>query len=87
MFVSRPPRPQYKLVWSVSSLLHWVQSLPQLADASLKIISMKLVVLMALSNAYRSSDLQALDLAYRTFVPGGVEFAISCMQPCHDVEL
>ena len=76
MFPDLPARPRYKSVWNVSTLLHWAQSLPPLSEISLKTLSLKLGVLMALSNADRSSDLQALDLKFRTFVPGGVEFAI-----------
>ena len=36
IFNSRPSKPRYKSVWSVSSLLLWDQSLPSLPDLSLR---------------------------------------------------
>ena len=46
---------------------------PPLLDLPLKWLSVKLVVLLALSNADRASDLQALHLTHRVFTEVGVE--------------
>ena len=76
IFNSRPPKPRYRAVRSVSTVLAWVRSLPPLLDLPLKWLPVKLVVLLALSNADRSSDLQALDLTHRVFTEAGVEFTV-----------
>lgn len=60
----------------MSTHLSWVQSLPPLPDLPLRVLAQKVVVLLALANADRSSDLQALDLTYCTFSVEGVEFDI-----------
>jgi len=46
------------------------------ADLSLKNLSMKLVMLMALSNASRASDLASLDIRFQQFTPEGVKFFV-----------
>ena len=63
-------------MWRVSTLLSWVKALPADSDLSLKMLTLKVTVLFALSNADRSSDLHSLDLAYRVFTMEGVKFSI-----------
>ena len=76
MFNQRPPAPKYKGVWSVSTVLHFVSKQLSTEGLTLKQLSKKLAVLLALTNASRSSDLHALDLDYRQFTPEGVLFRI-----------
>ena len=76
MFNQRPPAPRYQSVWNVGVVTGHIQSQLQLTDLPLKELSKRLVVLLALSNASRSSDLHALDLRFRQFTPEGVIFRI-----------
>ena len=46
------------------------------ADLSVKDLTLKLSVLLALSNADRAFDLCALDVQYLSFTPDGVEFQL-----------
>ena len=61
IYNSRPPRPHYTCTWDVDVV---VQHLKGLANLSLKTLSGKLTLLMALTLASRTSELQALDLQY-----------------------
>ena len=52
-------------------------------DLSLKQLSQKLAVLMALVEASRTSELRALDLRFRVYKPDGVQFRLaSCVMKC-----
>jgi len=55
----RPPQPCYTGTWEVSSVL---SSLGENSDLSLKLLSGKLALLMALVSASHSSELHSLDL-------------------------
>ena len=59
---------------NVSTVVSHILKMPPVL--SLKELSKKLAMLLALSNASRSSDLHALDLRYRAFHEGGVTFKI-----------
>ena len=76
IFNSRPPKPKYRSVWNVDTVVVHTQSMEPSDKLSLKDLSWKLVTLMALTNADRASDLHALDLRYRSFSPEGVTFEI-----------
>ena len=55
-------------------VIRHILSQSQLTDLPLKEVSKRLVVLLALSNASKSSDLHALDLRFRQFTPDRVTF-------------
>ena len=59
-FNSRPPQPRYTETWDVAKVTRYIQSKGCNADLSLKDISMKLAMLLALTLASRSSDLVRL---------------------------
>ena len=59
---SRPPEPRYSATWDVSLVLNWIKGLGQNNELSLKDLSWKLALLMALVSANRTSELHALDL-------------------------
>ena len=61
-------------MWNVSTVVSHILKMPPVL--SLKELSKKLAMLLALSNASRSSDLHALDLRYRAFHEGRVTFKI-----------
>ena len=62
IFNSHSPRPRYSFIWDVNMVMSYNDSLPINEYLSLKELSVKLIVLMALYNAHRSSDLITLNL-------------------------
>ena len=61
---SRPPCPRYASTWDVDLVLNYLLTLGENKDMSLKTLSKKLVLLLALTDASRCSELHALDLRY-----------------------
>ena len=76
VFNSRPPAPRYSSTWDVNIVLSYLGSLPDNTSLPLTLLTYKLAMLMALSNADRCSDLAALDLGFRSFQANGVKFII-----------
>ena len=57
-------------------MIVFMQNMKGLRESTLKDLSRKLAMLLALSNGARSSDLHALDLRFRRFTDDGVLFSI-----------
>ena len=76
IFNSRPPMPKNVILWDAETALQHAESLFPLEELSLKQISERTVMLLALANADRVSDLHALDLRYRSYRNGGVSFIV-----------
>ena len=76
IFNSRPPCTKYAVMWDVNVVTDFLLSLGPSENLSLKMLSQKLVVLMALASANRSSDLHALDLRFRRYSSEGVTFSL-----------
>jgi len=72
IYNSRPPQPRYSTTWDVDIVVQYLQSLGDNASLPLKILSQKLLLLMALVEASRISELQALDLRYSVSARRGV---------------
>ena len=72
----RPPQPRYSTTWDVDVVIKYLQSLGENDTLLLKTLTQKLALLMALVGANRVSELQALDLRYRTYRPEGVCFQL-----------
>ena len=72
----RPPQPRYSSTWDVDVVIKYLQSLNENDALSLKTLTQKLALPMALVGANRVLDLelQALNLQYRTYRPEGVCF-------------
>ena len=62
IFHLRPPEPKYSHTWSVSQVLAYIKSLGSNKGLSLKLLSLKLVTVLALTVPDRSSDLAKKDL-------------------------
>ena len=75
----RPPKPRYTSTWDVDKVLRYLISLGENTALSLKVLSRKLVLLMAMVTASRTSELQALDLRYRVFGPTSVTFRLASL--------
>ena len=64
VFNERPSEPKYSEIWDIDEVLLHLESMADLGDLSFKELTLKTVMLMALSNADRASDLDLLDLRY-----------------------
>ena len=73
-FYERPPLPRYTSTWDVNAVLLYLKSLGPTSDLTLKQLTYKLVMLLALTRPSRSADLSSLSLARRRFCPEGVTF-------------
>ncbi|XP_052239900.1 uncharacterized protein LOC127850683 [Dreissena polymorpha] len=63
VFHSRPPVPRYQFVWDVTLVLNFLKSLNPLCNLSLKMLTFKVVALLALGNAPRAQTLISMDLS------------------------
>ena len=73
-FHERPPLPRYTSTWDVNRVLQYLKSLGPSSDLTLKKLTHKLVILLALTRPSRSADLSSLSLARRRCSPEGVTF-------------
>ena len=76
MYNSRPPQPRYTRTWDVDIVTRYLSSLGYNNALSLKQLSHKLAILMAVVGANRVSELQALDLRFRLHRPDGIHFKL-----------
>ena len=64
IFNQRPPQPKYGFTWDIGPVLDYVRALGCNEDLNLKQLSSKIVVLLALANASRTSEIYTLDIRY-----------------------
>lgn len=76
VFQLRPPQPRYATTWQVSEVVQYISSLGPNSQLSTKVLSYKLVGLLALTAPDRASGLAARDLRFRFFYPEGVQFKL-----------
>ena len=62
IFQSRPPLPRYCKTWDVNLVLQHIGSLGHSQELSFKDLTLKLVMLVALTTAQRGQSLQSLDI-------------------------
>ena len=68
MFNTRPPAPRYDHIWKVDKVLQYIQlKFPSNDALSIKDLSEKLVILLALATASRSSDLVLWNIRHIRF--------------------
>ena len=77
MFNERPSEPKYSEIWNIDQVLSYLESMADPADLSFKELTLKTVMLMALANADRASDLHILDIRYMQFQSGRVKFTVA----------
>ena len=68
--------PRYQSSWDVSLVLDYFRAQPENNDLTLKALSRKLAMLLALTAPKRSSELQLLDTRFMRLHPEGVEFQL-----------
>ena len=74
IFQKKPPLPRYTSSWDVTKVLTYLKGLGPNESLSLKQLSSKLVLLLALTSAERGSELAAHDLRFKKSHPEGVTF-------------
>ena len=76
----RTPQPRYSATWSVTAaVLQSIRSWGPTSNFSLKKLTQKLAMLMALANASRCSELAALSTKWMTFTENGVSFSLTSL--------
>ena len=76
VFKSKPPKPKYACTWNVQSALSFLESLEPLEDLTLKQLSYKTVLLLALTSAARAREISSLDLTYSLKKEGSWKFTL-----------
>lgn len=71
---SRPPLPRYSSFWDVGVVVCYLKGLGKNEELSLRLLTLKTSMLMALTRPSRSADLSILDIQTRSFVANGVVF-------------
>lgn len=68
------PKPRYTFIWDVSVVLRYLSSLVPVGELSLKLLTLKLTALIALSSAPRAQTLVSLNLDCMTVLNSKVVF-------------
>ena len=76
MFNQRPLTLKYQEIWDVGLVVKHIQDGLRTVDLSLKELSKRTVTLLAICNASRASDIQALDIRFRRSETDNMVFTI-----------
>ena len=79
VFNERPPLPRYTSTWNVQSVLSHISAWGDNKSLSLKHLSWKTAMLLALTRPSRSADLSQLNLTGKRYKPDGVVFIPSSL--------
>lgn len=71
---SRPPQPRYTVTWDINIVLKYLENLGDNQALSLKILTLKTAMLLALTRPSRSADLHSLDTQLIRSNPEGISF-------------
>jgi len=74
VFNERPPVAKYSNFWNVGEVLRYLKGLGENDTLSLRLLTIKSAMLMALTRPARSVDLCQLDISARSFSAEGVTF-------------
>jgi len=75
VFNCRNPKPKYAFAWDVNKVLAYLQTLT--GELSDKMLTVKVVMLLALASVSRGHELQHLDIRYMSRSNGTVKFDFS----------
>jgi site-specific recombinase XerD len=76
MFNERPPKPRYSQTWDVDDVLRYIKAEQQDTNLSLKDLTLKLTMLLALCSASRGSELQRLNPQSMVDMGNQIEFHV-----------
>ena len=85
IFNANPPTPKYQVFWDVSVVLEYIKSLGDNDRLEPRDLTWKLVTLLALVTASRSSDLTALDTSFMNDVGDKVIFQVKALEKTRKV--
>ena len=74
VYNERPPLPKYSTVWDVGVVLRYLRGLGENGTLSLRLLTLKSVMLLALTRPARSIDLSKLDIRAHFYTSAGVTF-------------
>ena len=74
LYHTRSPKPKYLFIWDVSVVLWCLSTLFPLQELTLKILTLKLTALIALSSAPRAQTLMSLNLDYMNVLDTKIVF-------------
>lgn len=77
IYNSQPPTPRHTLSWDAGQVISYLKSMGP--SPSLKNLTLKLTMLMALVDANRTSELAALDLQFKSVSPDRVSFSLGML--------
>lgn len=69
-----PPLLKYTVLWDVDLVLSYLKDLPDNKNLSLKVLSRKLAILLAIAAPKRVSESARLDIRFMKFTPEYVVF-------------
>ena len=82
IFNERPPVPRYVITWRVDKVLSYLKLMPENSQLSLKLLSCKTAILIALVSADRGDAISSLNLEYMTKDSSGYHFLIAKATKC-----
>ena len=74
VFNSRPPQPRYASFWDVGLVVQYLRKIGPNGELTLKQLTLKTTMLLALTRPSHSADLSRLDIRSRTYRSDGVVF-------------
>ena len=74
VFNERPPQPRYSTFWDIGVVLRYLKQLGTNEALTLRSLTLKTTMLLALTRPSRSVDLSKLDIRSRSFTAEGVVF-------------
>ena len=74
VFHLKPPMPRYSSFWDVGTVITYFKSLGTNEGLTLRQLTLKTVMLLALTRPSRSADLSQLDIYWRSYQSNGVTF-------------
>ena len=76
VYKSTPPTARYKATWDVQVVLKYLSSFPKVTDLSVKLLTLKTIMLIALVTAQRGQSLHMLDMQFMTEFKDRFEFVL-----------
>lgn len=76
MFQTRPSLPRYQCTWDVNIVLDYIERLTPVEELSLKQLTLKLVMLIALITGQRCQTIHLLNLTQIKVLHSGVQFVV-----------
>ncbi|XP_013402746.2 uncharacterized protein LOC106168283 [Lingula anatina] len=77
VFLSKPSSPRYQCIWDVKTVLDYISTMHKVTQLSLKDLSLKLIILMALTSAQRGQTLHLLNMSNLHIGKASYTFTIS----------